>query len=62
MVELQLNFIYNHLYQLIEAEWHIYVSINYASIGSDNGLLPVRHQAIIRTNAGLLSVGPFESN
>ena len=27
--------------------------------GSDNGLLPVRHQAIIWTNVGLLSVGPM---
>ena len=31
--------------------------MNRASIGSDNGLLPVRHQAIIWTNAGLLSIG-----
>ena len=27
--------------------------------GSDNGLLPVQHQAIIWTNAVLLSIGPF---
>ena len=26
-------------------------------IGSDNGLSPIRHQAIIYTNAGLLSIG-----
>ena len=31
-------------------------------IGSDNGLLPVRHQAITRTNADLLSIGPLERN
>ena len=27
-------------------------------IGSDNGLLPGRHQAIIWTNAGILLIGP----
>ena len=26
-------------HQLIEAEWHIYTSVNYTVIGSDNGLL-----------------------
>ena len=30
-------------------------------IGSDNGLLPGRHQAIIWTNAGIL-LRPFETN
>ena len=34
--------------------WHIC-----ASIGSDNGLSPIRRQAIIWTNAGLLSIGPL---
>ena len=28
-------------------------------IGSDNGLLPDRHQAIIWTNAGILLIGPL---
>ena len=28
-------------------------------IGSDNALLPDRHQAIILTNAGILLIGPF---
>ena len=28
-------------------------------IGSDNGLSPARHQAIIWTNAGLLIIGPL---
>ena len=32
------------------------------SIGSDNGLLPGRHQAIIWTNAGKLLIGPFGTN
>ena len=32
------------------------------SIGSDNGLSPGRRQALIWTNAGLLSTGPLEKN
>ena len=31
-------------------------------MGSDNGLLPLRRQAIIWTNAGILSVVPLETN
>ena len=31
-------------------------------IGSDNGLSPDRHQAIIWTNAGTLLIGPLETN
>ena len=30
--------------------------MNYVNIGSDNGLSPVRYQAIAWTNAGLLSI------
>ena len=40
---------------------HICVD-NLTSIGSDNGLLPGRHQAIIRTNDGLLLIGPVWTN
>ena len=36
--------------------------MNWVSIGSDNGLLPVRHQAIIQTSAGLFSIGPLGAN
>ena len=32
------------------------------SIGSDNGLLPGRRQAIIWTNAGILLIGPLKAN
>ena len=32
------------------------------TIGSDNGLSPVWHQAIICTNVGILSIGPLETN
>ena len=41
-----------------EAEWRIYALLNYAIIGSDNGLSPVRRQTIILTNDGLLSIWP----
>ena len=40
---------------------HICVS-NRTNIGSDNGLLPVRRQAIIWTNAGILSIGTLGIN
>ena len=40
---------------------HICVS-NYASTGLDNGLSPDRRQVIIRTNAGILSIGPVGIN
>ena len=36
--------------------------MNQVSIGSDNGLAPIRCQAIIYTNAGLLSIGPLGTN
>ena len=44
--------------ELIEAEWRLYASVNYAIIGSDNGLSPVRWQPIIWTHDGLLSIWP----
>ena len=31
-------------------------------IGSDNGLSPGRHQAIIWTNAGIVLIGPYDTN
>ena len=37
-------------------------SMNRVSIGSDNGLSPNRHQAIIWTSSGLLSIGPLGTN
>ena len=43
--------IMTYLSSLIEADWHICVS-KLTIIGSDNGLSPGRHQAIIWTNAG----------
>ena len=40
-----------------EPEWYIYESVNWVISGSDNGLLPVSHQAFISTNDELLSTG-----
>ena len=40
---------------------HIYVS-KLNIIGSANGLSPGRRQAIIWTNAGILSIGPLGTN
>ena len=40
---------------------HIWVS-KLTIIGSDNGLLPGRRQAIIWTNAGILLIGPVGTN
>ena len=40
---------------------HICVG-NLTIIGPDNGLLPGRRQAIICTNAGILSIGPLGTN
>ena len=42
---------------LTGAEWHICIS-KLTIIGSDNGLAPDRHQAIIWTNDGILLIGP----
>ena len=36
--------------------------MNWVIIGSDNGLSPVRCQAVIWTNAGILLIGPLETN
>ena len=44
---------------IIEAEWHIYSPGDYAIIGSDNGLMPFRRQAIIWTNADSFSIEPL---
>ena len=40
----------------------IYVSVNWVSIGSSNGLSPVWRQASIWTNDGLLLIGPLGAN
>ena len=40
----------------------IYASVKWVSIGSGNGLSPIRCQAITWTNADLLSIGPLGTN
>ena len=40
----------------------IYASVNRVSIGLDNGLSPIRRQAINWTNAGLLSIEALGTN
>ena len=47
-----------YIVYFIEAMWCKYASVNNAIIGSDNGLLPIRCQAIIWTNAGFLLIRP----
>ena len=42
-------------------EWHIWVC-DLTIIGSDNGLLPGRCQAMIWTNAEILLIGPLGTN
>ena len=41
---------------LIEAWWHIYVSVNLVIIGSGKGLAPVCSQAITWNNVDSLSI------
>ena len=48
--------------KLISSQCRIYASVNRVSIGWDNGLSSIRHQAIISTNADLLSIGPMGTN
>ena len=40
----------------------MYVSVKYAIIASDNGLLHGRRQAIFWSNAGMLFTGPLGTN
>ena len=42
-------------FQLISPWCHIYASVNLVSIGSDNGVSPIRRQGIICTNAELIT-------
>ena len=40
----------------------VYMSINYPTIGSYNGLSPIRRQAIIWTNSGILLIRNLGTN
>ena len=43
--------------------WVVHICVSkLITIGSDNGLLPGRRQAIIWTNAGILLIGPLGTN
>ena len=47
---------------LIKTDWRKCESLTYVIIGSDNGLRPSRHQAIIWISAGILLNGPLGTN
>ena len=51
-----------NVHKLISPYSRIYVAVNRVSKSSDDGLLPIRRQAIILTSAGLLSIGPLGTN
>ena len=56
---------YSGLFELIwiiEAEWRIYTSVNYATIGLDNGLSPVWRQTIIKPMLDYCQLGRWEQN
>ena len=46
---------------LIDAEWHVCVS-KFTISGSDDGLSPGRHQAIIWINTGILLIWALGTN
>ena len=48
--------------KLLSPSCRIYASVKRVSICSNNGLSPIRPQAIIWTNAGLLPIGPLRTN
>ena len=47
---------------LIEAEWHKYTSVKHTINDAVNGLSLGQRQAIIWFNAGILLIGPLETN
>ena len=51
------------VFKELDCYWVKHICLRSMTInGSDNGLSPVRHQAIILTNAGILSIGPLGAN
>ena len=58
-----LLFLNNDMMQVVNSLRPTHISIDKLTIiGSDNGLSPERRQAIISTNAGILSIGPLGTN
>ena len=55
--QINISVMYNNRNELklVEAEWRIYASAEHTNIASDNGLSPVRRQAVIWTSAATLS-------
>ena len=49
-------------YNWTNGNWLIYMSVNWFAIAPENGTWPIRHQAIIWTNDGLLLVGTIWTN
>ena len=49
-------------FELTEALWRIYASVDWVTIDSDNGLSTIRHQAIIWTKSRILLFKPIGSN
>ena len=41
---------------------HIYASVNWVNIGSDNGLSSIQRQTIIWTNAGILLIKALQTS
>ena len=63
MMTLKSFVVHNNFFSLTHWGWVTNISVGkLAIIGSDNGLSPGRRQAIIRTNAGILSIGSFGRN
>ena len=59
VVKIQTIFCFHHIKgEFIEAVGHIYMLAQHNNIVSGNGLSPVQHQAIILTNAVMLSIRP----
>ena len=52
----------NYSSQRIYPWYHVNASVNWVSIGSDNGFSSSRRQANIRSNAGVLLTGPLGIN
>ena len=47
---------------MIQIECRTHALIGSIIMGSDNGLLPARRQAIISANANILPIGAFRTN
>ena len=53
---------FHKTHSLAEAGWSVYVTVILATFGLDHGFAPDRAHAVVRSNAGLLLIGPLEIN